>query len=396
MLTNVRSTAIGWGLCLALAVFFSAVPAPVAAGDHPLYDIENNLNDLIYQLSRSVVTIEASRRVPAGSLGSPGDEALESIVSSGIVCDSMGRVLASAPAVVGRDRILVNFDNRIVQASIMAVDYQMELALLDCRHNDACPADFSTRQACAGQMVVGLGNAYGVRAAPTLGFCAGVRDDGMMQFTVPTTSGSIGGGVFDLSGKLLGIITNGLGAESRVTVAVPAYQIPGIVKHLLHVGDRQSGFVGITSREIEVHPGIEVSYPNSLAASSRGVNGVVERGVLVTSVIPQSPAHRAGLRVGDLIYLFNGIPINSAAGFARLVRMSQPGSAADIHLLRQTTPHVASVTIGQKQLGESGSTGSGNQDQDLDLKQRIDAMRVVLEEMQAELTRLERQLREGR
>ena len=340
--------AIGWACSLVLAVFFS--PATRAA-DGPLLDFESNFTDLVFEMSRSVVTIEASRRVPAKQLGSPGDEALESVVSSGIICDTAGHILASASAVVGKERILVSFENRIASASLLAVDYQTETALLECPLVQGRPACFSDVQVCAGQMVVALGNAYGVRAAPSIGFCAGVRDDGMMQFSVPVTSGAIGGGVFDLTGQLLGLITGGLGQETRVTVALPAYRIPAILQHLLTRGDRESGFIGITSRDIEVQPGVPVRFPHAQASIGNTDDlTIVKRGVLITSIVPLSPANRAGLEVGDLVYVFDGVPVNSAAGFARLVRSAVPGTNVDLHLLRHNEPIALTLTVGRKHL----------------------------------------------
>ena len=341
-------TAIGWAFGLILAVFFSPT---LRAGDRPLLDFESSFTDLVFEMSRSVVTIEASRRVPAENLGSPGDEALESVISSGIICDSAGHILASASAVVGKERILVSFENRVASATLLAVDYQTEIALLECPLVQGRPACFSDVQVCAGQMVVALGNAYGVRAAPSIGFCAGVREDGMMQFSVPVTSGAVGGGVFDLTGQLLGLITGGLGQETRVTVALPAYRIPSIFRHLLSRGNRESGFVGITSRDIEVQPGVPVRFPHTQVSTGGGDDlTIVKRGVLITSVVPLSPAHRAGLEVGDLVYLFDGIPINSAAGFARLVRRAAPGAEVDLHLLRHNEPVALTLTVGRKQL----------------------------------------------
>ena len=392
MLTVLRKTAIGWGVSLILAVFFS--PAGQAQ-ENRLFTIENDLNDLIYILSRSVVTIEASRRVPANQISSNNcDEALESVVSSGIICDSLGRVIAAASAVVGKDRILVAIDNQVCRARLVAVDYQTELALLECPNMRGQPARFSTRQACAGQMIVALGNAYGVRAAPSLGFCAGVREDGMMQFSVPVTSGAIGGGVFDLSGNLLGLITGGLGEETRVTVALPAYQLPGILDYLLTKGDRESGFVGITSRDIEVQPGIEIRYPQSLAAvGDIGATEVVERGVLITTILPLSPAQRAGLRVGDLVYLYDQVPVNSAAGLARLVRQTPPGKRVDVHLLRNNAPYELTLTTGRKHLNLITGRASLQDNTDPD-RRVIDSLQQVITELKGDIQKIEERLRQ--
>lgn len=393
MLTNRRMTAIGWALSLLLAVFFYR---PSTAQENPLTDLESSLNDLVYRLSRSVVTIDASRRIPATQAGSPGDEALESVLSSGIICDTAGRVLTAASSVIGRERILVSFENRVAHAELLAIDYQTELALLECPNLGGQPAQFSNLQACAGQMVVGLGNAYGVRAAPSIGFCAGVRDDGMMQFSVPVSSCAVGGGVFDLSGELLGIITGALGDENQVTVALPAYQLPSIVSYLVTNGDRSSGFVGISSRDIEVHPGIEIRNSAPMASTAgASLDEVIDRGVLVTTVLPMSPAHRAGLQTGDLIYEFDNIPVNSAAGLARLVRQSPPGKTIDLKVLRDNTAYGVQLKVGLKNINLISARAShrfASSGDYGDHQRVVDSLRAALAQLRQEITRLERRL----
>ncbi len=389
MLTPVWMAARGFVFAILMAVFFF----PCArAGDGSLYDFELNLNDLIYDLSRSVVTVEASHAVPAGRIGSRGDDVLESVISSGIVVDTLGHILVAAQTVVGRERITVTYFDRVTSARILAVDYQTETALLACRHQGGRPVRFSAMHTCAGQMVVAIGNSFGIRSAPSLGFCAGVRDDGMMQFSVPVPSGAVGGGVFDLSGELLGVITGGLGQETSVTMALPGHRIPGILDHLLAEGDRESGFVGITTQEIEISPGIQLSYPNSLAGAKASAIDVIERAVVVTSIVPSSPAQRAGLVLGDLIFAFDDIAVNSAAGLASLVRQTPPGRRVTVELIRQNQYQALSLDIGRKGMQNMSSTGTVRVNAAYNEPALADSLRMVIRQMKDDIIRLERQL----
>ncbi len=389
MLTPVWMAARGFVFAILMAVFFSPC---TQAGDGSLYDFELNLNDLIYDLSRSVVTVEASHAVPAGRVGSRGDDVLESEISSGIVVDTLGHILVAAEAVLERERIIVKYNDRVTSARLLAVDYQTETALLESRQPGGRPVRFSSMHTCAGQMVVAIGNSFGMRSAPSLGFCAGVRDDGMMQFSVPVPSGAVGGGVFDLSGDLLGVITGGLGQETSVTMALPGHCIPRILGHLLTEGDRQSGFVGITTQEIEISPGIQLSYPNSLAAASTSAIDVIERAVVVTSVVPSSPAQRAGLALGDLIFAFDDVAVNSAAGLASLVRQTPPGRRVAVELIRQNQHQVLSLDIGHKGMQNMSSTGTVRVDAAYNEPDLADSIRVVIRQMKDDIIRLERQL----
>jgi len=370
-------------LALLLAVFFSSAGL---ARDSSLTYLEEGLNDLVYSISRSVVTVEASHRLSSGIYHDASRSGMQSTISSGIVYDSSGRVLVSARAVLGKDRITVTCAGKSSEATIVAIDNQSEVALLETSGGLGRPVRFSDRQTCAGQMVVAIGNAYGVRSTPWLGFCAGLRDDGMMQFSVPTASGTIGGGVFDLAGELLAVVVGGVGGEREVMVALPAYRIPEIAEYLLTYGDRPSGFVGITSQEIEIFPGIPIPYPTTLATAGERAIETINRGIVVTAVVPRSPAHRAGLIAGDLIFSFDDVAVNSAPGLASMVQQSPPGRKVTVELLRQNQYLAVGLEIGTKRLrpitaaeliGSSPETS------------QIDSLRRVLDDLKQEISRVE-------
>ena len=368
------------------AVFFSAA---AWAADSSLFTLETGLNDLVLNLSRSVVTVEASTLV--SSLGGPGDAVYSSTLSSGIVVDSLGHVLVTARNVIGQDHLVVRYDDRAVPASILAIDYQSELALLECQagRGAGLPVDYCERQTCAGQMVVTMGHAYGVRAAPAIGFCAGMRSDGAMQFSVQSAPTALGGGVFDLSGRLLGMITGRLGANKGVTLAAPAHMLPALVNELLTHGDRHSGFVGITTQEVEIAPPLVppnstmVAYNDSPATS-------IERGLLVTSVVPASPAQRAGLLPGDLIFSVNSMAVNSAAGLSGLVKQSLPGARLEVGLLRGRSYQTLVLTIGRKSL-VVGAPENDDLPNTPDARE-VDSLRRVVDNLKAQLMQLEHRL----
>lgn len=347
MLTKFPKTVTGLLTATVLAVFFSATGF---AADSSLTSLESGMSDLVYRLSRSIVTVETSFRVTPPSGTAAGPEAVRRLVSTGVVYDSVGHVIVAAPMVLGYDRIMVRLGRDPVEAELVAVDYHTNLALIRCTTPLGEPVRLSQKQSCAGHMVVALGNAYGLRAAPALGFCAGVRQDGLLQFSVPITSGAIGGGVFDMDGELLGLIAAAVGSENRIALAVPAFRLPEIATILLTGRDRHSGFLGVQSAEIEIVPPLEVSAPRGLTTAVSAGTQVIDRGVVITKVVPGSPAARAGLAMGDLLVSYNGKPVTSAAELAQIVQCSFPGTQGRLELVRQNHFLTVDITIGQKDL----------------------------------------------
>ncbi len=388
MLTTLLHAARRVLLAVTLAVFFST---GAFSADSSLANLGHGFNELIYVLSRSVVTVEASMAIPVSSFPLTGNEAVQHNVSTGLICDSSGHILVAAPNVIDRDRIIVRFDNHEIPARVAGVDYRSGLAILETGRSFGSPVLFSGQQICAGQMVIMLGNAYGIRASPSVGFCAGARPDGTMQFTVPVTSGSIGGGVFDLSGHLLGTVIGSVDNQSQVAQAIPGYRLPGIVDSLKRQGDRFAGFMGITTVEIEIAPGIEVSSANTLVASESISSRVIDRGVVVTQVVRESAADRAGLMPGDLIFSFCDQRITTAPEFARQVIAARPGDLVSMELVRHNTYMEIQLRIDQKVL--SPFSGNRQRNTRLDSDAYVaDSLSMLVKGLKAHIKNLESQL----
>ncbi|MBD3401651.1 PDZ domain-containing protein [candidate division GN15 bacterium] len=375
-----------------LAVFFSTA-AP--ASDSSLFSLEAGMSDLVYRISRSIVTVEASASNARDNAVGGDRDVVRRLVSSGLVCDSSGHILVAAPMVAGRDRISVIFDGRPIPAELLGIDYHTNLALIRSIQPLGEPIDLSTKRACAGHMVVAMGNSYGLRAAPSLGFCAGVRVDGLMQFSVPISSGTIGGGVFDMTGQLLGVIIDGAGEDSRIALAVPGFQLPSIISYLETRGDRHAGFLGVQSADIEIIPPLEITTPQRLASAEQGDRMILERGVIVTAVLPKSPADNGGIVAGDLVIGFDDIHYSSAAELAQAVRCSRPGKVVTVEVIRQNRSITRAVQIGRKRLDQSSLADPGRRaetpDIDVDsLTNAINTLKQQLESLESQVSSLKR------
>ncbi len=389
MLTNCSLTARIPLSVLFLAVFFSNT---TLAADRPLSNLESGMTDLVYDLSRSIVTVESYRRMAVANGPGGSSESVQTIISSGIVCDSQGNILMLAPNAVGQDRLMIDFESQSVPARIVAVDYYTDLALVCVGQPIGEPVRYSNKQVCAGQMIVALGNAYGLRASPAMGFCAGLRTDGNLQFSVPVASSSVGGGVFDLSGDLIGVITGTLGQESRVALAVPAYQIPSIVAYLRTHGDRQAGYIGVTTTDIEITPPMEVSSPFALASAGSSAPNTIDQGILVTSIVPGSPAELDGLQKGDLILAVNGRRLSSALELSGMVRQSKPGIVFDISFVRHGSMSSARVEIGPRSYFQLQPLVDVRSPEDT-MQPKIDSLTQILNYLKSEVGHLEDRMR---
>lgn len=388
MLMKVYLAALRMTLLVTLAVFFSPV-AQVESFN--LTRLEGDMSELVYSLSRSIVTVESSTRVESDYLSGAGEEAIHSLISSGIIYDTLGHILVDASSVAGRDRIAVRFENYIIPAELVGIDYQTGLAIIKVSVKVGQPANLSKQFVCAGKMVIAIGNAFGLPSSPSLGFCAGARDDGTMQFSVPITSGTIGGGLFDLSGRLIGVITGGMNQQgsNETGLAVPAILIPSMARHLISCGDRQAGYLGITSSEIEIIPPMEIRSPAMFASDGSASVFALNRALMVLTVVAGSPAAAVGLAKGDLLFSINGEPITSVITLMKQINQTKPGSQVRLGLLRQDGPIEIAVKIGQRRLGSFSSrltpVARNVSNSNVSLQREIEQLKVRLKLLEYQL-----------
>jgi len=326
-------------------VFFSI---SISAQGPSLDNLESDLNDLIYNLSRSVVTIEASSPIYTKSRSGIDNETLYSTVSTGLIYDSSGHIVALASSVIDRNSIMVKFDNQTSRAFIKAIDYQNGLALLQTITPIGNPIKLSRISGCAGQIIVAMGNAYGLRISPSLGFCAGSRSDGLMQFSALFTSGTIGGGLFTLSGELVGIIVGGIGNNNTdMGLAISARDIKESIEYLKNRGDREAGYLGLSSSEIEIIPPLELTLP-IMMAGTRSLDKIqISHGLIIDKVAPGSPADYGGIKHGDLIFQIDGRKINSAQELVGIVKRTTPGELVNLSFIRDNNSYTTSITVGK-------------------------------------------------
>ncbi|MBI5266863.1 MAG: serine protease [candidate division Zixibacteria bacterium] len=372
-----------------ITIIFSAVffAGAAQAGDAPLQQLEAGLSNLIYRLSRSIVTVEATRPIPGMIPGSNG-LLIQSSVSTGLVYDSLGHILVAAESISGYGQIQVTGEDRSVPAKVVAVDYKNNIALLMPDIPVGAPVTIGEPSVCAGQMVLALANAYGLRASPSVGFCAGLRPDGSLQFSLPTLSSAAGGGVFDLSGNLIGLVTGDLGNPSRIALAFPARKLPGVVEYLLNHGSRLVGFIGVASRSIVIDPPTNGGGGGPVVPAGIRSDHMPDRAVVVVNVMPSSPASQAGIQPGDLILELGGRTVSGSGDLAALVADLVPGQTIPVKLVRRGMVVIARVQIGRRPSQLSIPQLSGRTGRD----RATDSLFRLLERLKEEMSRVEQRL----
>jgi serine protease Do len=229
---------------------------------------------------------------------------------SGVVI-AENRILTNAHNLHG-DEVTITFaDGRTADATVVGVDADGDLAVLDAPTEGAAALELGGADVSGtGAPVVALGNPNGHGPRVTFGFVSGTgrsfrgprgrRVAGAVEHTAPLMPGSSGGPVVDLDGRLLGINTNRIGHGFYLAIAADA-----------SLRERVNA-LGRGEEPKRRRLGVGLA-PSHVARRLRHAVGLPERdGLLVREVEDDSPAAKAGIAEGDLIVSVGGREITSA------------------------------------------------------------------------------------
>jgi 2-alkenal reductase len=258
---------------------------------------------------------------------------------SGFVLDKQGHIVTNNHVVEGADEIRVTFwDGRVAKADLVGQDPYSDLAVLrvDVQASWLMPLELGdSEQIRVGQRVVAIGNPFGLRGSMSVGIIsalgrslsANVNGEGpsfqnpdIIQTDAAINPGNSGGPLLNLRGQVIGINsairTEGLvRANSGVGFAVPSNTIRRVVTQLIQKGTVAYPYLGVT-----------VDNRFTLAELAAEIEMPVDQGVLISTVVKDGPADRAGLRSstrvvrvrgakveigGDIIIAIDGTRVNT-------------------------------------------------------------------------------------
>jgi serine protease Do len=111
---------------------------------------------------------------------------------------------------------------------------------------------------------------------------------------------------------------------------------PGDEDTMVLLGDDGTGWLGVESQEVSAEKAKELKLP-------------AERGVLLERVVPDSPAAKGGLKDNDVITEINGVRVEGAAQFRRMIHEIPAGRSAQFTVWRDGRAQTISVTLGKSE-----------------------------------------------
>ncbi len=368
------------GAVIVLVVFaFIMVPPPntikpeiIVTNGHDI----NVVGEITSSYSKKLSLIEIFEKSEAGvvrvNIQRTEDSAIPSGVGSGFVFDKKGHVITNAHVVEGATKVVVTFlDGRSYNAKIIGVDTFTDIAVIKVNADlsllhPLSLGDSSNLQ--VGEPIAAIGNPFGLSGSMTSGIVSqlgrllpsgvGYSIPDVIQTDAAINPGNSGGPLLNMRGEIVGIntaIQSATGEFTGVGFAVPSQTMAKIVPFLIQNGEYKHPWIGISGRDID--PDL---------AKILDLNDAVV--FLVVTVIPDSPASKAGLHGsenieevdgvqytigGDIILSVDGIEVRKISDILiHLQRAKTVGDDLILEILRDGRTSNFTVILGERPNGE--------------------------------------------
>jgi len=337
-------------VAVATAAFVATLPIAVTAQDrseNTLRKLNESVDALIKKVSPSVVQILVTGYGPVEST-EHSTTALtlgrQRAIGSGFVIDSSGYIITNAHVVAGAQRVqlvvpegmtaggslqaILSARTNIVPAHVVGVAKDIDLALLKADNVNLPALSLAPyRNVRQGEFVLAFGSPEGLRNTVTLGVVSSVArqtdpDSPMVyiQTDAPINPGNSGGPLVNVDGEVIGINTFILtqsGGNEGIGFAIPSGVVNVAYQQIRKFGHIHRTQIGIGMQTISPVLAAAMSLPRSY-------------GVIVSDVVPDSPAMAAGVHVGDVLLTVDGRLADSIPFVS--FRLMSVDAGAKVHL----------------------------------------------------------------
>jgi serine protease Do len=352
-----------------LCVFASVLPA--AQETTPMQPgIITSFAPVVEKVAPSVVTVFTTQTVSRTAAPFPfSDDALRQLfggqrpqrqgkqtlqgLGSGVIVSADGYILTANHVVSGAEEIMIGLGTELrkYKAKKVGTDPGTDVALLKIDEKNLPGITFAdSDKARAGDIVLAVGNPFGLRQTVTMGIISAVGRGGVgivdyenfIQTDAAINMGNSGGALVDIKGELLGINTaifSRSGGNQGVGFAIPANLARDVMQSLREKGRVVRGYIGASVQTLTP----ELAEAMKLKGQPTGA--------LVGEVAPKTPSEKAGLKTGDVITAVNGKKISDARELRLMIGSMAPGSKAQIQVNREGQTKMFDVELAEMPAG---------------------------------------------
>jgi len=338
--------------CGVIVLFLSLFVNPLNAGEI-LNQLEKELSHLIEIAKPSVVSITStvsyvyylpseSSSIPFWGQKSKKKQTIKiRNVGSGLIIDKDGHIITKSNVVQDAEKIeVILFNNEIYLAEFINYDVETGLAVIKITTDDLVPAQLGTTDDIRiGKWIAIMGNSIGVSSSISLGLINGIREENnLIQLSAFINPGNSGSPIFNIEGKVIGIVAARLNAGNLSIGTTDGIQsFEGGIAYPVNL-------ISETSQKLIENRGKKKAYLGIITQDVDGENGLV----LIKSVIENSPAQKAGLQENDFLVKVNGKKINNSKELMEIGEKLEPGSKFNLTVKREQEYLDYEITLSER------------------------------------------------
>ena len=286
---------------------------------------------------------------PFNMPGRPGTPRRTQAYGSGVIIDSKGLILTNHHVVAGGKNAIITVtlsDENEFEGKVVGMDEKTDLALIRIDAGYPLPTAplGDSDKLEIGEGVLAIGNPFGLDRTVTSGIVsakgrrigAGPYDN-FIQTDASINPGNSGGPLINHRGEVVGVNTaiySRGGGNVGIGFAIPINLVKELLPQLRNDGQVTRGWLGVAFQKM-----------TPLLAESLKVGE--PRGALVAQVLPDTPAQEGGIKAGDVIVEFDGIPIEATGNLPMIVARTPVGKEVGVKVLRDGGERTLTVRIGK-------------------------------------------------
>ena len=272
-------------------------------------------------------------------------------LGSGVVVDPNGYILTSNHVIKDADDIFIGAEDQPqVPARVVGVDPDTDLAVIQAAGKNLPPARLgNSAKLRVGDIALAIGNPFGVGKTVTQGIISATGREGLglatfedfIQTDAAINLGNSGGALINAQGEVIGIntaILSNSGGSHGIGFAIPINLARQVMKQIIKHGRVIRGWIGASGSDLTP----------AMATAMGLAQGTT--GVLLSGILEDGPADKAGIMPGDIIQRINGKPVKNAQEVMNAIAVTPPGTTMDLRILRGSKNMDVKLTVAERPL----------------------------------------------
>jgi serine protease Do len=302
---------------------------------------------------------------------------VQPVQGSGFIISDDGYILTNNHLVGDAENVRVQLnDEREFKAKVIGADPDSDVALIKIEDGNLPYLKLANSDDLeVGEWVVAIGSPFGLSHTVTAGIVSAKGRSGVgittyedfIQTDAAINPGNSGGPLLNLNGKVVGIntaIITRSGGNMGIGLAIPINMAKVVYQQLISEGKVVRGYLGISLQDLTPE-----------LAENFGLKGY--KGAIVTKVVEDSPAAKAGVEFEDVVTEFEGKAVEDSKDLMNRVAVLSPGTKVTMVAMREGKKKTFEIELGERPKPEEMSVEEAPatiQDLGLDVKDLTDEL----------------------